>query len=120
MVNNYANGDRDSRPWGEWQILDCGDSYCVKRIVVTSGGVLSLQSHKYRSEHWIIVNGVATVTLNAEKITCKANDHIYIPIGAVHRVQNHGSTPLTFIEIQTGEILDENDIIRYEDNYGRT
>lgn len=119
MTNNYKKGDRDARPWGTWEILDAGDGFCVKRIVVTPGNILSLQSHNHRAEHWIVVKGEAVVTLGEEKIAKKANESIYIPVKTKHRIQNDGKANMEFIEIQTGENLDENDIIRYEDVYGR-
>ena len=119
MSNNYKKGDNDKRPWGTWEVLDSGDGFCVKRIMVTPGNILSLQSHNHRNEHWIIVRGEAVVTLGEEKITKKANESIYIPVETKHRIQNNGTVDMEFIEIQTGEVLDENDIIRYEDSYGR-
>ena len=119
MINHYKKGDKDNRPWGTWEVLDSGDGFCVKRILVTPGNILSLQSHNYRSEHWIIVSGEAMVTLGEDKIARKANESVYIPVGTKHRIQNNGKIDMEFIEIQTGETLDEDDIIRYEDTYGR-
>jgi mannose-6-phosphate isomerase-like protein (cupin superfamily) len=119
MTNNYKRGDRDTRPWGTWEVLDSGEGFCVKRIKVTPGNILSLQSHNHRSEHWIIVRGEALVTLGEDKLAKKADESVYIPVGTKHRIQNDGSSDMEFIEIQTGGILDENDIIRYEDSYGR-
>ena len=119
MNNTYKRGDHDTRPWGTWEVLDSGNGYCVKRICVTPGNILSLQSHNFRAEHWIIVKGEAVVTLGDEQITKKANESVYIPIKTKHRIQNNTDTMMEFIEVQTGENLDENDIIRYEDSYGR-
>lgn len=119
MANNYKRGDKDTRPWGTWEVLDAGDGFCVKRICVTPGNILSLQLHHFRAEHWIIVKGEALVTLGEEKLVKKANDAIYIPAETKHRIQNNTKENMEFIEIQTGENLDENDIVRFEDSYGR-
>lgn len=119
MANNYKRGDRDTRPWGTWEVLDAEDNFCVKRICVTPGSILSLQLHHFRSEHWIIVKGEAVVTLGDDKIVRKANESVYIPAETKHRIQNETNENMEFIEIQTGENLDENDIVRLEDKYGR-
>ncbi len=119
MVNLYARGQKDTRPWGTWEVLDAGDGYCVKKICVTPGNILSLQLHHYRAEHWIIVRGEALVTLGNDKIVKKANESVYIPAETKHRIQNNTQQDMEFIEIQTGENLDENDIVRFEDSYGR-
>ena len=118
-MNKYAIGANDTRPWGTWKVIDAGDGYCVKQIVVQPGGILSLQRHKYRSEHWTIVVGVATVTLDDSIVMLGADEHIYIPATSWHRMENRGTEPLVFIEIQTGGTLDESDIERKEDKYGR-
>jgi mannose-1-phosphate guanylyltransferase/mannose-6-phosphate isomerase len=91
----------------------------VKRIVVNPGATLSLQSHNYRSEHWIVVEGAAKVTINDNVQTVTENQSVYIPLGAVHRMENPGKLPLTVIEVQTGSYFGEDDIIRYEDVYLR-
>ena len=119
MVNLYARGQKDTRPWGTWEVLDAGDGYCVKKICVTPGNILSLQLHHYRAEHWIIVRGEALVRLGDDKIVKKANESVYIPAETKHRIQNNTQQDMEFIEIQTGENLDENDIVRFEDSYGR-
>lgn len=119
MANNYKRGDHDSRPWGTWEVLDSGDNFCVKKIKVIPGGKLSLQSHRFRAEHWIIVKGEAVVTLGEDKLNKKADESVYIPAETKHRIQNDSSAEVIFIEVQTGDNLDENDIIRYEDVYGR-
>ncbi|MBR1545138.1 MAG: phosphomannose isomerase type II C-terminal cupin domain [Alphaproteobacteria bacterium] len=119
MSNNYKAGDKDSRPWGTWEVLAVGENYCVKRITVKEGGILSLQSHNFREENWLIASGEAVVTLDDEKFVRKVGESIYIPVKAKHRIQNDSDKPLVFIELQTGEKLDETDIIRYEDKYGR-
>ena len=119
MVNSYKKGDNDIRPWGTWEVLDCGNNFCVKKIVVTPQGCLSLQSHNYRSEHWIVISGKAIVTIDDKEICKVAGENVFIPVKTKHRIKNNGKQNLEFIEIQYGEILDENDIIRYEDIYGR-
>ena len=119
MTNAYKRGDKDTRPWGTWEVLDAGDGFCVKRICVTPGNILSLQSHHHRAEHWIIVKGEAVVTLGDNKLVKKANESVYIPAETKHRIQNDSKENMEFIEVQTGSILDENDIVRYEDSYGR-
>ncbi len=118
-MNVYKKGDKDKRPWGIWEVIDASDNYVVKKIVVNKGEILSLQSHKYRSENWLIANGEALVTLEDKKFIKNVGDHVFIPVGVKHRIQNNGNTPLVFIELQTGEKLDELDIIRYEDKYNR-
>ncbi len=119
IKNNYKRGDHDTRPWGTWEVLDAGDGFCVKKITVKPGGILSLQLHHFRSEHWTIVQGTAVVTLGEEKITVSQNEHVFIPVETKHRIQNDTDRDVVFIEIQAGDNLDENDIVRYEDNYGR-
>ncbi|MTV15067.1 MULTISPECIES: mannose-1-phosphate guanylyltransferase/mannose-6-phosphate isomerase [Bradyrhizobium] len=108
------------RPWGSYQSVDNGDRHQVKRIVVKPGGRLSLQKHHHRSEHWIVVRGTAQVTVNELIKTVHENESIYIPIGAVHRLENPGKIQLELIEVQTGSYLGEDDIIRIEDDYRRT
>jgi len=109
-----------NRPWGNYAVLeDDPDGFKIKRIEVAPGARLSLQSHKQRSEHWVVVSGTATVTNGEEVITVKKNQSTYIPIGAKHRLENRGTEPLHIVEIQVGEYLGEDDIQRYEDNYGR-
>ena len=119
MANSYKTGDKDTRPWGTWQVLDEGEHFCVKRICVNSKGKLSLQLHHHRNEHWIIVQGCATVTLGDKMIELKADDSVFIPKETKHRIENKADEPVIFIEIQTGDHLDENDIVRYDDVYGR-
>ena len=108
------------RPWGSYQSVDNGDRHQVKRIIVKPGGRLSLQKHHHRSEHWIVVRGAARVTVNEAVKTVHENESIYIPIGAVHRLENPGKIPLELIEVQTGSYLGEDDIIRIEDDYQRS
>ncbi len=109
-----------NRPWGSYTVLEEDrDGFKIKRIEVVPGGRLSLQSHKRRSEHWVVVSGTATVTNGEEVITVHKNQSTYIPIGSKHRLENHGSEPLHIVEIQVGDYLGEDDIQRFEDNYGR-
>ncbi len=109
-----------NRPWGSYTILEEDpEGFKLKRIEVAPGARLSLQSHAHRSEHWVVVSGTATVTNGDEVITVHKNQSTYIPIGAKHRLENLGAEPLHIVEIQVGEYLGEDDIQRYEDNYGR-
>jgi mannose-1-phosphate guanylyltransferase/mannose-6-phosphate isomerase len=108
------------RPWGSYQSLDIGDRHQVKRIIVKAGGRLSLQKHHHRSEHWIVVRGAAHVTVNEMQKIVHENESIYIPIGAMHRLENPGKIPLELIEVQTGSYFGEDDIIRLEDDYKRS
>ena len=110
---------RDHRPWGWFDRLVAGDGFQVKRIVVHPGAALSLQSHAQRAEHWIVVSGQALVTLDDVKTTVDANQSIYIPQGAHHRLENIGEAPMILIEVQTGSYFGEDDITRYEDLYAR-
>ena len=119
MTNTYKRGDKDTRPWGTWEVLDTDTNFCVKRICVTPHNQLSLQLHHHRSEHWIVVKGEAKVTLGDDIIVRKANESIYIPVETKHRIENATDENMEFIEIQTGDNLDENDIVRFEDVYGR-
>jgi mannose-1-phosphate guanylyltransferase/mannose-6-phosphate isomerase len=107
------------RPWGSYQSVDNGDRHQVKRIIVKPGSRLSLQKHHHRSEHWIVVRGAARVTVNDLVKTVHENESIYIPIGAVHRLENPGKILLELIEVQTGSYFGEDDIIRIEDDYRR-
>jgi mannose-1-phosphate guanylyltransferase / mannose-6-phosphate isomerase len=109
-----------NRPWGSYTVLEEDqDGFKIKRIEVAPGARLSLQSHKRRSEHWVVVSGTATVTNGEEVSTVQKNQSTYIPIGSKHRLENRGSEPLHIVEIQVGDYLGEDDIQRYEDNYGR-
>ncbi|KRW97597.1 mannose-1-phosphate guanylyltransferase/mannose-6-phosphate isomerase [Paracoccus sp. MKU1] len=110
---------RDHRPWGWFETLALADRFQVKRIVVNPGGALSLQSHFHRSEHWIVVSGTARVTVNDTVTLVTENQSIYVPLGAVHRMENPGKVPMVLIEVQTGAYLGEDDIVRYEDVYSR-
>ncbi len=110
---------RDYRPWGWYESIALGQRFQVKRIVVNPGGTLSLQSHNHRSEHWIVVEGAAKVTIEDDVKIVTENQSVYIPLGAKHRMENPGKLPLTLIEVQTGSYFGEDDIIRYEDIYAR-
>ena len=110
---------KEDRPWGSFEILHEEDQLKVKRIIVKPDKRLSLQSHKHRSENWVIIHGNAVVTLNDEDIPRSANQAIYIPAGAKHRIANPGSEEVVFIEVQTGTYLGEDDIIRYQDDFNR-
>ena len=110
---------RVHRPWGSYQSVDNGDRHQVKRIIVKPGGRLSLQKHHHRAEHWIVVRGTAQVTVNELVKTVHENESVYIPIGAVHRLENPGKIQLELIEVQTGSYFGEDDIIRIEDDYRR-
>ena len=110
---------KDHRPWGWFESLVMGKRFQVKRIVVHPGAALSLQSHHHRSEHWIVVEGTAKVTVDAEVKLLSENQSVYIPLGAVHRMENPGKVPMVLIEVQTGSYFGEDDIIRYEDVYAR-
>lgn len=108
-----------ARPWGTFEGIDRGDRYQVKRITVKPGAQLSLQYHHHRAEHWIVVKGIAKVTRGEETFLLRENESTYIPLGAVHRMENPGKTMLELIEVQSGSYLGEDDIVRVEDVYGR-
>jgi mannose-1-phosphate guanylyltransferase/mannose-6-phosphate isomerase len=107
------------RPWGSYDSVDSGENYQVKRISINPGAKLSLQRHQYRAEHWIVVSGLATVHLDGNEHSLKANDSIYIKVGAIHSLANNTHEPLHLIEVQSGSYLGEDDIERLEDLYGR-
>ncbi|ASM74645.1 MULTISPECIES: mannose-1-phosphate guanylyltransferase/mannose-6-phosphate isomerase [Roseobacteraceae] len=110
---------KDYRPWGWYESLVVGGRFQVKRIVVNPGAALSLQSHHHRSEHWIVVEGTAKVTVDDAVQLLSENQSVYIPLGAIHRMENPGKVPMVLIEVQTGSYLGEDDIIRYQDVYAR-
>ena len=110
---------KDHRPWGWFESLALGDCFQVKRICVKPGAALSLQSHKYRSEHWIVVEGVARVTIDDKVKLVNEGQSVYVPLGAKHRMENPGQVPMLLIEVQIGTYFGEDDIIRYEDVYAR-
>jgi mannose-1-phosphate guanylyltransferase/mannose-6-phosphate isomerase len=108
-----------ARPWGTYDSVDVGERHQVKRISVRPGAKLSLQLHQHRAEHWIVVKGTALVTKGEEEILLRENQSIYIPLGVKHRLENPGKADLELIEVQTGSYLSEDDIVRFEDTYGR-
>jgi mannose-1-phosphate guanylyltransferase/mannose-6-phosphate isomerase len=108
-----------ARPWGWYDSVDEGERFKVKRIQVNPGASLSLQMHRHRAEHWIVVKGVAEITNGDQVITLTENQSTYIPQGQTHRLANTGKTPLEIIEVQSGSYLGEDDIVRFEDTYGR-
>ncbi|MBD3649367.1 MAG: cupin domain-containing protein, partial [Pseudomonadales bacterium] len=128
VVENLKSCDRAERmthrkvyrPWGYSESIDGGDRFQVKRIMVKPGASLSLQKHFHRAEHWVVVRGTARVTRNEEVFEITENQSTFIPLGAVHRLENPGKVDLEIIEVQSGEYLGEDDIVRLEDNYGRT
>jgi len=115
----YAPGDGERRPWGSWEVLAIGEGYAVKRIVVDPDQRLSLQYHHHRSERWTIVAGMGEVQIDEELFVVRRGDHVHIPILARHRLRNHGAEPLILVEVQMGELVDEADIVRLSDDYGR-
>ena len=107
------------RPWGWYQTMDLGPRFRVKRIQVTPGAKLSLQKHHHRAEHWVVVRGTAEVTRDNEILTVRENESVYLPLGCTHRLANPGKIPVEIVEVQTGSYLEEDDIIRIEDDFGR-
>jgi mannose-1-phosphate guanylyltransferase/mannose-6-phosphate isomerase len=107
------------RPWGSYDSIDADDGFQVKRLIVKPGAVLSLQKHAHRAEHWVVVRGIARITRDDEVFDLGVNESTYIPIGAVHRIENPGEVDVHIIEVQCGDYLGEDDIVRIEDNYGR-
>lgn len=118
-VQQAAAFPTDHRPWGWYESLSVGPRFQVKRITVLPGASLSLQSHFHRAEHWIVVEGTAKVTVDNDVSLLNENQSVYIPLGAVHRIENPGKIPMVFIEVQTGAYVGEDDIVRYEDKYAR-
>ncbi|ENV34774.1 mannose-1-phosphate guanylyltransferase/mannose-6-phosphate isomerase [Acinetobacter gerneri] len=112
-------GRKVYRPWGNYDSIDSGDNFQVKRIIVNSGETLSLQMHYHRAEHWVVVKGTGKITRDNETFLLHENQSVYIPIGTVHRLENPGKLPLELIEVQSGNYLGEDDIVRLEDVYGR-
>jgi mannose-6-phosphate isomerase-like protein (cupin superfamily) len=107
------------RPWGTYRSIHTGDRVQVKHIMVKPGGKLSLQMHHHRAEHWVVVEGTALITRNDETFLLRENESTFIPIGTKHRLENPGKVPLKLIEVRSGVYLSEDDIVRFEDNYGR-
>lgn len=107
------------KPWGEYKVIDEGTGFKVKRITVNPKHRLSLQIHQYRSEHWTVVAGTAKATIGKKEKTVNENESIYIPTTTLHRLENIGETVLVVIEVQFGDYLEEDDIVRYSDDYNR-
>lgn len=128
IANILGSSDRDEadihrkvyRPWGNYESIDNAERFQVKRITVNPGEQLSLQKHHHRAEHWIVVNGTALVTCDGKEFLLSENESTYIPIGAMHRLENPGKIPLELIEVQSGAYLGEDDIERFDDKYGRS
>ena len=118
-ISQSENFPKDHRPWGWFESLILTDSVQVKRICVKPGAKLSLQSHRFRSEHWVVIEGVAKVTIDDEIRLISAGHSVYVPVGARHRMENDGDLPMVLIEVQVGSYFGEDDIIRYEDIYSR-
>lgn len=113
-------GRKVYRPWGNYDSIDNGDNFQVKKIIVNPGETLSLQMHYHRAEHWIVVKGTGKITRDKETFLLHENQSVYIPLGTVHRLENPGKLALELIEVQSGNYLGEDDIVRFEDIYGRT
>lgn len=119
-ITGYKKHEKGSRPWGEWEVIETGLDFIVKKITVLPNKRLSLQSHDFRFEHWVIVQGKGLVTIKDDVFEASSNDSFFIPVKEKHRIENNSKNEkLIFIEIQTGERLTECDIIRYEDDFGR-
>jgi mannose-1-phosphate guanylyltransferase/mannose-6-phosphate isomerase len=124
MYNNnkkkyYKKKNTYYRPWGRYVNLFEGKGFLIKELFVKSKGILSLQKHHHRSEHWFVAQGNPKITLNKDSFSMKKNDHIFIPLGAIHRIENPNKKPVKIIEVQVGSILKESDIVRFQDVYGR-
>jgi len=127
LVDQLNSGERGEtslhrevfRPWGSYDSIDNGERFQVKRITVKPGAKLSLQMHHHRAEHWIVVKGTARVTRGEEEFLLGENQSTYIPMGTTHRLENPGKVPLHLIEVQSGTYLGEDDIVRFDDTYGR-
>ena len=119
IPTSYFTGERDERPWGSWRVIDTGKQHTVKLIEVHPGQRFSLQIHNHRSEHWLVVEGCGEVTLGGDLIKVEQGRHIFIPSDTKHRIHNTGTGPLVFVEVQFGRFLDEDDVVRLEDDYGR-
>jgi mannose-1-phosphate guanylyltransferase/mannose-6-phosphate isomerase len=111
---------RVHRPWGFYELIETGERYQVKHVMVKPGASLSLQMHHHRAEHWVVVKGTARVTIDDRTLILSENESTYIPVGAKHRLENLGPLPLSIIEVQSGSYLGEDDIFRFEDRYGRS
>lgn len=115
----YDIGDHEDRPWGNWRVVDANAVFIAKRVEVRPGHRLSLQFHHHRSEHWVIVAGTGEATVGDDRLSVAPGDYVAIPCGARHRIHNTGTDLLVFVEVQLGELLDEGDITRLDDDYSR-
>jgi len=120
LRRNGAGQETDERPWGSYTVLDDQPTFKVKRIEVRPGKRLSYQRHARRSEHWFIVHGTAVVTLDGLRREVSAGDAVDVPVGTDHRIENASDAPVVFVEVQHGDYFGEDDIVRLEDDYGRT
>ena len=111
---------KEERPWGWYDVIDQGNRYKVKSIEVNPNASLSLQKHLHRAEHWVVVEGTAQIEVDGKVFIIKENESTYIPLGSKHRLSNPGKIPLRIIEVQSGSYLEEDDIERFDDNYGRS
>ena len=119
MTIKYKVNEEGKRPWGEWKVVSVGKQYVVKRIIINPKSSLSLQMHHHRAEHWVIAQGTAMVTVGENRFEVKAGKAVDIPKKTKHRIENLTDKPVEFVEIQMGKILNEEDIVRYKDAYGR-
>lgn len=119
ISNLYIIGDQDTRPWGEWIVSDIGENFVVKRITVIAGARLSLQFHNHREETWTIVSGQGIATVGEDELNVSVGDVVSIDKRQLHRIHNNTNEELIFVEVQRGSILDENDIVRVKDDFGR-
>ena len=115
----HIHSTKVERPWGSYESIAVASGYQVKRIAVAPGGVLSRQRHAHRAEHWVVVEGLATIEVDGKEHRLGPNQSVHIPLAAIHRLTNSGSVPLVLIEVQCGDYLGEDDIERLEDIYGR-
>jgi mannose-1-phosphate guanylyltransferase/mannose-6-phosphate isomerase len=115
----YQTHRRVYRPWGWYETIDKGERFQVKHLLVKPGHKLSLQMHHHRAEHWVVVSGTARVQVGEREILLTENESTYIPVGTAHRLENPGKVPLRLVEVQSGGYLGEDDIVRFDDSYGR-
>lgn len=119
MAVKYTTGEAGERVWGRWLVLDTGENHIVKRLTVNPGGRLSLQYHHHREEHWVVVAGMATVTVDDKTFEAGPGTAIFVPLGARHTIENRGEAVMEFIEVQMGDDLREDDIVRLTESSGR-
>ena len=112
--------ESEERPWGSWHVIDVNPGYKIKRIHVNPGARLSLQTHEHRSEHWVVIQGVATCEIDGQVSAVSHDQSIDVPLGAKHRLGNQGDEELVIVEVQLGSYTGEDDIRRYEDDHGRS